>query len=394
MLPLAISAQNIRTINVKQGDDIDALLGSDKYTIDSLIVTGYIEHKDFPVLNDCCLNGKLSGIDMSNCTVEDDSIPKDAFHQYIKTHLYTVQLKYFTFPKTVKKIGLQAFAYTRIHKIDLPETVNYIEEWAFHENWAVTGEVKIPEGVTELGNATFRNCYHINKLILPSTLKKIDIQTLWGIDDLTEITLPDGIEELGMGAIGCTPIKEITIPKSIKKLGDYTFGLCQHLSKVSLPDNLKYIPAYMFYDDADITSIELPASLERIGQSAFESTKLPSLVIPDNVRTIDRGAFYSVQPLVTVVLPEKLDSLGLSAFDRCRNLHNVYAKNPVPPFTSTTLGGDYSESPFNGIPADARLYVPVGAKATLPEGLILERLQGYPRGKRVPDNCRGSNEDE
>jgi hypothetical protein len=26
MLPLAISAQNIRTINVKQGDDIDALL--------------------------------------------------------------------------------------------------------------------------------------------------------------------------------------------------------------------------------------------------------------------------------------------------------------------------------------------------------------------------------
>jgi hypothetical protein len=361
MLPLAISAKNIKTINVKQGDDINALLGSDKYSIDSLVVTGYVELRDFPAINDCCVYGNLSGIDMSGSTVEDDSIPDYAFDSWLDTKLYSVELQYFKFPKNITKIGNTAFAYTRIHKLDIPETVNYISAWAFHENWAVTGEVKIPEGVTVLGNCTFRNCYHIKKLILPSTLKKIAIQTFWGVDDLTEVTLPDGIEELGIGAFGCTGLKEITIPESVKKVGLQAFGFCQKLTKAKLPDNMTFMDDYLFYITG-LKDLNWPSQLEVIGMSAFEDCKMESVILPNGVKVIKKAAFTENQKLRLVVLPEGLDSLGLSAFENCPNLDKIYIKNPNPPFTTTTLGGFESNSPFSSISENAVLYVPVGAK--------------------------------
>lgn len=73
-----------------------------------------------------------------------------------------------------------------------------------------------------------------------------------------------------------------------------------------------------------LTSITIPAGVERIGYGAFDScTNLTSIDIPEGVISIEAGAFWGCSNLENIHMPDSLTSIGDSAFYGCSKLKSV-----------------------------------------------------------------------
>lgn len=75
---------------------------------------------------------------------------------------------------------------------------------------------------------------------------------------------------------------------------------------------------------ADLTSVELPATLETIGAGAFRGcTALRGIRIPESVDRIGLEAFYGCTGLEAVCLSDDLDYIGPGTFGECNQLYYI-----------------------------------------------------------------------
>ncbi|MDA7900724.1 leucine-rich repeat protein [Akkermansiaceae bacterium] len=74
----------------------------------------------------------------------------------------------------------------------------------------------------------------------------------------------------------------------------------------------------------NLTSIEIPNSVERIGQSTFfYCTSLTNITVPDGVTSIGYQAFYKCTSLTSITIPDSVTSIGYGAFRNCTSLTAV-----------------------------------------------------------------------
>lgn len=58
-----------------------------------------------------------------------------------------------------------------------------------------------------------------------------------GCEDLTSVTIPDGVESIDFGAFyGCASLTSVTIPDSVTSIGNAAFEDCTSLTSASVPD--------------------------------------------------------------------------------------------------------------------------------------------------------------
>ena len=102
--------------------------------------------------------------------------------------------------------------------------------------------------------------------------------------------------------------------------------------------------------------VDIPSTLEIIGDGAFASSSLKSVTIPESVQSIGNFAFDSCSSLETAEILNPSVTIGNYAFDECPNLTiygqkdstaQKYADEDSIPFIS--LGG---EGPVDIIPGD------------------------------------------
>ncbi|MEE1154818.1 MAG: leucine-rich repeat domain-containing protein, partial [Acutalibacteraceae bacterium] len=90
---------------------------------------------------------------------------------------------------------------------------------------------------------------------------------------------------------------------------------------------VKYIDNEAFMNCKELTSINLPDSLEEIGARAFQGCeKLTSITIPDSVVTIYSGAFRGCG-LTTINIPDSVNKIGAYAFQNCYLDYVILNKN-------------------------------------------------------------------
>ena len=93
----------------------------------------------------------------------------------------------------------------------------------------------------------------------------------------------------------------------------------------------------------DITSVELPNTMQYVGAGAFVGcTALTNVILPDSIQTINTGAFAMCMSLQTIKLPKNLTALMPMVFAECISLTYVDAS-----YTNITTIGD-SESGYSG----------------------------------------------
>ena len=73
--------------------------------------------------------------------------------------------------------------------------------------------------------------------------------------------------------------------------------------------------------------MDLPNSLEAIGNEAFKGSGLKKVIIPDKVTEIGREAFLQCKQLEEVVFPNHLVSIGKSALESSAIISPVIPKS-------------------------------------------------------------------
>lgn len=82
----------------------------------------------------------------------------------------------------------------------------------------------VEEGVTELGHSAFSGMTNVTNAVLPVSLKRMGGQSMFHLYNLTELSLPEGLEYIGETALSATPIQNLEIPTSVSFIGDQAFN--------------------------------------------------------------------------------------------------------------------------------------------------------------------------
>ena len=105
----------------------------------------------------------------------------------------------------------------------------------------VEGKLKIPDGVTSIGDYAFYHCTTLTGITIPDSVTSIGSSAFSGCTGLTSITIPDSVTSIGSAFSGCTGLTSITIPDSVTSIGDDAFWNCTGLTSVTIPDSVTSI---------------------------------------------------------------------------------------------------------------------------------------------------------
>lgn len=95
------------------------------------------------------------------------------------------------------------------------------------------GTCIIPNGITRIHDAAFRDCLELKRLIVPKGVTHIGSLTFWNCRNLKAIRFPDGLSSIGNAAFrGCETLEELIFPKGMKNIGKVAFSGCTNLRTV------------------------------------------------------------------------------------------------------------------------------------------------------------------
>lgn len=194
--------------------------------------------------------------------------------------------------------------------------VNRIGELAFQEHKNLT-EITIPDCIEDIGACAFYGCTGITSIHIPETVKRIDDFAFKNCSSLATVNLPNGLEMLGAGIFDgtawMTAQTENTVYLNnylIKASGSGDFVLAAGTAGIAggnigafttfdmspAEGTLRFIGNRALYCHTNITSIEIPESVTRIGRSAFSScTNLETVTVNGHLVEVGNHAFHNTK---------------------------------------------------------------------------------------------------
>ena len=274
----------------------------------------------------------------------------------------------------LEEIGREAFEYcSGIKKAEIPDSVKEIGTEAFYSCGSLE-EVVVGKGLKSLGGSAFRYCEKLTKLTIEGNIESIDSsvfydtaikelqvgkgvsslkETLYGQGALEKIEVEEGNESY-ISEEGVLYNKEKTtlirypqsksdqteykVPEGVKTIGKNAFNGNKTITKIELPKSVQSIGDYAFIYCGSMEEIKLSEGLEEIGREAFEyCSGIKKAEIPDSVKEIGTEAFYSCGSLEEVVVGKGLKSLGGSAFRYCEKLTKLTIEGNIESIDSSVF---------------------------------------------------------
>ncbi|WP_026909785.1 leucine-rich repeat protein [Patulibacter minatonensis] len=186
-------------------------------------------------------------------------------------------------------------------------------------------DVLVPEGITGIGEAAFKECVKLQRVTLPESLRRIEDQAFRGCSQLREITLGEHVEYVGHSAFrDCIGLERATLANPETTLAGRTFENCAKLVEVDLPDATEEIFEAAFNSCGALRHFRFPSHLKIIGDSAFsDCITLDNVELPDGVVKIDARAFADCVSLSSLQLPPRLSKIGRYGFKGCTSLREI-----------------------------------------------------------------------
>ena len=210
--------------------------------------------------------------------------------------------------------------------------------------------LKIPEGVTAIGDNAFLDFKKLSEIQLPSTLKKIGDRAFEGCESLKLINI-ENVSMIGVRAFaGCKSLSKIHFGDNIGYLCNATFCGCTAIEEMDIPKNISYIGCECFKDCTGLTAIKLAGVME-IDNGAFEHcTELYSISLTYSLLHIAPNAFSFCTKLQSVIIQNRFIDIDETAFEYNVNLiikaaqfstAYHYAIGNGFTFTPTIISADY-----------------------------------------------------
>ena len=126
----------------------------------------------------------------------------------------------------------------------------------------------------------------------------------------------------------CSDLKYIDIPQSVEKIGQYAFADCRNLQFLKIPEGVDVLRTGMFMNCSSLLSIFITNSVKTIHESVFlKCVSLQSIDIPLGLTSIGEGAFSGCESLKGIDIPNSVTTIGQFAFVGCRGLKRVSLSN-------------------------------------------------------------------
>ncbi len=109
----------------------------------------------------------------------------------------------------------------------------------------------------------------IRSAVLEEGITSVGSYAFDGCMQLTQVTWPKTLREIGAAAFQRTGLSELVLPENVEVIGDQAFCGCRQLTYAALGSRLLVVGRYAFYQAEALRYLELPGTLERIGRGAF-----------------------------------------------------------------------------------------------------------------------------
>ena len=279
------------------------------------------------------------------------------------------------------------------------------------QNKALSGELIIPDQVTNIPAGAFRYCNQITSVIIHANVEQIGEYAFANCNALSEVVIRAESVQLAMNSFeGCTitqaaiyptldstfpkenlttvvflggdtipayalsggmRIEHVTIPDTIVTIEDNAFAGCISITEIVIPDTVKSIGRDAFISCSSLADVTLSASAiecipktnlrtvtitsgNSIPDNAFAGAgKLESVTLSDSVESIGQSAFEFCSSLNEIRLPESLETIGNRAFYSCATLTDILL-----PSSLTSIG----ESAFSECNQLSSILLPASLK--------------------------------
>ena len=377
-------AKDVVTVNMEYGDELSSKVSSQvKYTMDSIIIKGYMGRGDFATLRDYIDNGRLRGIDLSDADI--DNIPPYAFipskvnvgRKSLRkgSEGYLTQLEYITLPKKLRWISERAFELTALRCIELPrlnsilggafDNCPNLKSVKFHQpvppkigdGHAFSGipsdaVLYIPEGTREaytssFGFSEFKNIEEQSDLFVVRTfhMDGKSLESMLGEDLLKvdSIALSGNITESDIKTLRISTCfgRLSGIDLSGSRMENDELPMCSFVSYQDEPYSSVGGPTCYAYR---LRYLKFPQGLKSIGGASLKNTHLLSLQLPSTLESIGTECFYSAEIPGDLVIPEGVKHLGLYMFFRASVQDNVYLPSTLESMGEFCLGMEVEDT--------------------------------------------------
>lgn len=273
------------------------------------------DNKNYTLIDNCLIKGStvVLGTRLSIIPAE---------YEYTDANNNTSKIK-------INKIGKCAFAGADISTVEIPSSIETIEESAFE---GCTGKTSLAlhKGLNTIGNRAFANVALTDiSFGTDSALKQIGDEA-FSSAAIKQLSIPSTVKTIGRNAFASAHLEKLTFETRIEKghrlydlqnIGDMAFNNSLSLQRLVAPAGvIAKIKGSVFdaqnleivgEDDIEagllaktrVSSLSIGEGVKKIGDRAFEGLEITSLTIPASVLEIGVGAFWHC-PIETLAVAE------------------------------------------------------------------------------------------
>lgn len=234
----------------------------------------------------------------------------------------------YTLPATLKTIGAGIFKNnTKLPSFVVPNTVTTIGESAFEGSniETITFEPGNDDNKLTIGANAFKNSDKLKTIVLPARTEKVGTYAFSYMDELTSLTLNEGLTEISEYMIyDLLKLTSLDIPASVKKIAWGGIYGNDNLANINFGENsqLEEIAGYGLAHNYAMESIEIPAGVKSLGYYSLyqnygkTSGVLNSVTFAEGsvLERIEPYAFYYVK-LKTIHIPKTVTEIAPYAFE-------------------------------------------------------------------------------
>ena len=284
--------------------------------------SGVITKYDYSCGNEVSIPESIDGVNIKSIAndafvASDNTKPLQSINMENASYLTTfsfsdfTNLKHTTLPKTLVEIPQAAFFNCPLTTINLPDTVEKIDNYAFGGT-SLSGSLYLPNSLKTIGISAFEGLKLTGTLTIPDSVTTISSEAFYN-NKFTKLVIGQNssLTTIGNNAFRNNHISNaIALPKSLTTVG-YNAFRANSISKLALNYGLKSIGYEAFEGNKITGTINIPVTVEKIDAQAFRLNQIEAVIFNKNSALTTLGYYAFAQNKISnvIMIPKNLKAI-------------------------------------------------------------------------------------